>query len=95
MNHVIAYQLLASELNAFRELPSSELRQLIGEKSTRRVHGNDGVDYDLTVIVRWRLDVDGDIAITAFVGESSWGAPHDSLDDTIVVSNVAAKPNSD
>ncbi len=91
MNHVVAYQLLASELNSYRELPLPELRDLIGEESTRCVRGEDGVDYDLTVIVRWRFEINRDIAVTAFVGESSWGGPHDSLDDTIVIRNAGTK----
>jgi hypothetical protein len=91
MNHVIAYQLLASELQAYRELPFTELRQLVGEKSTRSVRGDDGVGYDLTMIVRWHLHDDGDIRITGFIGESKWGSPHDALDDTIVVPNPREK----
>jgi hypothetical protein len=90
MNHVIAYQLLASELQAYRALPFPELHQLVGEQSTRRVRGEDGVDYDLTMIVRWRLYDDGDIRVTGFIGESNWGGPHDRLDDTIVVPNPRA-----
>jgi hypothetical protein len=86
MNHVIAYQLLTAELNAYRELPIPKLRELIGKKSIRSVCGNDGVAYDLTVLVQWQSTVDGDIAITASAGESAWGAPHDSLDESIVIS---------
>lgn len=91
MNHVVAYQLLASELNAYRNLSLPELRQVIGEKSTRCVRGEDGLDYDLTVIVQWQSEIDGDIAVTAFIGESAWGGPHDSLDDTIVIKNDGAE----
>jgi hypothetical protein len=87
MNHIIANQLLASELLTFRELPFSELRQLVGENSTRCMRGSDGVDYNLTTVVRWRLCEEGDISVTGFIGESSWGGPHDSLDDTIVITN--------
>ena len=47
MNHVIANYLLAAELQAYRELPFTELSQLVGERSTRCVRGTDGVDYDL------------------------------------------------
>jgi hypothetical protein len=85
MNHIIANQLLSSGLQVYRELPFSELRQFIGERSTKRLRGEDGVDYDLTILVEWKLNDDGDIRITGFIGESNWGGPHDSLDDTIVV----------
>jgi len=91
MNHIVAYALLASELQAYRELPFPELSQLVGEQSTRCVRGEDGVEYDLTMLVRWRLSVDGDIRISGFIGESGWGRPHDTLDDTIVVPNPCAR----
>jgi hypothetical protein len=87
MNHVVAYRLLAAELNAYRELPFLELSQLVGKTSAHRKRGEDGVDYDLSAVVRWRLDVGGDVAITVSIGESSWGGPHDSLDDTIAILN--------
>jgi hypothetical protein len=87
MNHVIANELLNVELRAYRELPFSELRQLVGEKSTRSIRGQDGVDYDLTMTVRWRSEDGGDIYVQGFIGESNWGSPHDSLDDLIVISN--------
>ncbi len=91
MDHVIANHLLASEFRAYRELPFPELRQLVGERSTRRIRGEDGVDYDLTMIVRWRLSDEGDIRVIGFIGVSSWGSPHDALDDTIVVPNPGAE----
>jgi hypothetical protein len=87
MNHVVAYRLLASELNEHRALPFSELQQLIGKESTRCVRGEDGVEYDLTVAVRLQSGVCGDIAIAASIGESAWGGPHDTLDDAVIVSS--------
>ena len=87
MNHVIAYRLLASELQAYRGLPFPELRQLVGERTTRCVRGEDGVNYDLTLIVRWCLEDGGDIRVIGFIGESAWGSRHDTLDDTVVVPN--------
>lgn len=85
MNHVIAYELLGPRLQAYRDLPFPELFQLVGERSTRCIRGADGVDYDLTMIVRL-LD-NGDICVEGFIGESKWGSPHDTLDDTIIVPN--------
>ena len=90
MNRSIANHLLALELRAYCELPFQELRQLVGEHTTRRIRGEDGVDYDLTMIVRWRLNGDSDIRVTGFIGESNWGSRHDTLDDTIVVPNPRA-----
>lgn len=90
MNHVIANQLLNAELQVYRELSFAELRQLAGEHSTRCIRGEDGVNYDVTMIVRWRRGEGGDIRVSGFVGESDWGSPHDTIDDTIVI----PKPSS-
>jgi hypothetical protein len=88
MNRVIAYELLLAELSVYRELPFHELRQFVGERSSRRVHGADGVDYELTVVTRWRLEADGDIRVIGFIGAANWGGPHDSLDETFVVTTA-------
>jgi hypothetical protein len=88
MNHVVAYELLTSELAAYRNLPFDELHELVGERSSRQVRGRDGVDYDLAIFVRWRLQAGGDIRVHAFIGEANWGSAHDQLDDGIVVPNA-------
>jgi hypothetical protein len=85
MNRVVAYQLLLAELSAYRELPFRELREFVGERSSRRMRGPDGVDYELTVVTRWRLEADGDIRVIGFIGAANWGGPHDSVDETFVV----------
>ena len=85
MNHVVANQLLALELQTYRALPFPELRQLVGEQPTRHIRGKDGVDYDLTINVRWRFREHGDICVKGFIGESEWGNPHDLLEDAIIV----------
>ena len=83
MNHVIAYELLTAELAAYRDLPFDDVCQPVGERSSRLVRGKDGVDYDLAIGVWQRAN--GDIGVTAFIGDANWGAPHDALDDTIVI----------
>ena len=85
VNHVVAYALLTSELATYRNLRLEDLRQLLGQRSSRQRRGNDGVDYVVSVIVRWRTCEDGDIRVTGYVGEAAWGGPHDSLDETFVV----------
>jgi hypothetical protein len=85
MNHIVAYQLLDTGLLPFRELSYAELRQLVGEKSTNRVRGEDGMDYDLATIVQWRTGQSGDICVTGFVAESAWGGPHDSINVQFIV----------
>lgn len=83
MNHVVAYELLTSELGDYRRLAFDELCELIGERSSRIVQGTDGVDYDLTVVVHWSES--GAIRVRGFIGESNWGSSHDTLEDTFVV----------
>jgi hypothetical protein len=83
MNHVVAYKLLADELAAYRQLPADDIRQLAGEHSTRLVRGEDGVDYNISVVVRSRHDKD-EYRVIGFVGLADWGSPHDVLDEAIV-----------
>lgn len=91
MNRLVANHLLTLELRAYRDLSFDELLELVGERSTRCVR-EDGVDYDLTIIVRQGHN--GDIWVSGFTGESEWGSPHDTLDDTIVARTPAkGRPN--
>jgi hypothetical protein len=86
MNHVIAYELINSELDSFRQLRYEELVELVNERASHMVRGGDGVDYEVTTTVRWCSGEDGDIRVRVFIGEANWGGPHDPLDDTIVIS---------
>jgi hypothetical protein len=90
MDQVVAYKLLATELSAYGTTPYQELCQLVGEQTTRIVRGADGVDYELSVHVRWRLSANSDIRVIASIWEvSNWGGPHERLDDTVVVHSAA------
>jgi hypothetical protein len=86
MNRIIAYELVTAELATYRSLPYDELRQLVGERTSRLVHGADGIDYDLAIRVNWRLKVGGDIRVTIFAGAADWGSPHDTLSHSVIVS---------
>jgi hypothetical protein len=86
MNHVVACKLLYDELAAYRDLDYDELQSLIGDYSSHRKLAEDGVEYEISVKVRWRFGAPGDIRIIGFVGEAAWGGPHNSVDDTIIVS---------
>jgi hypothetical protein len=66
MNHVIAYELLSSELAAHHSLPFDELSKLVGEQASRTVRTG-GVDYDLTIVVGWHHQTDGDIRVTGTI----------------------------
>jgi hypothetical protein len=83
MNHVVAYKLLATELAAYRQLPPEDLRQFVGEQSSRLIRGEDGVDYNINIVVRSRHEND-DIRVIGFVGIADWGSPHDFVDGAFV-----------
>jgi hypothetical protein len=82
MNHIVAYKLLADELAAYRQLPADDIHQLAGEQSSRLVRGEDGVNYNLTVVVRSRSD--NDACVVGFIGIADWGGPLNSLETTML-----------
>jgi hypothetical protein len=86
MNHIVAYELLTDELSTYRSLVYEELRQLVDERTSRLVRGQDGTDYDVATTVSQSIRGDGSLCIRVFVGEATWGAPHDPISDMIVVS---------
>jgi hypothetical protein len=86
MNRIIAYELVTVELATYRSLPYDELRQLVGERTSRLVRGTDGIDYDLSIRVAWRHGTAGDINVAVLAGAADWGSPHDTLGDNIIVS---------
>jgi hypothetical protein len=89
MNHVVAYELLTADLCGYRELPFEELRQLVGERTSRLARGSDAVDYELTVVVQLG-ERDDEIRVTGFIGEANWGGPGDTLDEVFVVTQPRA-----
>jgi hypothetical protein len=91
MNHVIAYQLLFSELAAYRDLGYEQLQRLVGDCSSHRKVLKDGVEYELSVSIRWCNREQGDIRVIGIIGETTWGGPYDSVDDTIIVSRPASQ----
>ncbi len=90
MNHVIGYELLAGALATYRNLSFAQLQTLVGEGSSHRKLAADGVDYDVSVRVRWCSVESADIRVIGTVNEAAWGGPHDSVDDTFVVTCTAA-----
>jgi hypothetical protein len=85
MNHVVGYELLNSELASYRSIGFEQLRPLVGERSCFKKRGRDGVEYEFHIDVQWQTHENGDIRVIGFVGEPGWGGPHDSVDDTFVV----------
>jgi hypothetical protein len=87
MNHVVAYELITAELDTYHTLSYDEVRQLVEERASRLVRGRDGTDYDLATTVRWLNSIGREeIRVSVFIGDANWGALHDSLIDSIVVS---------
>jgi hypothetical protein len=84
MDHLIAHELLAGELAAYRNLDFYHVRARLGECISYR--NRDGIEYEITVIVRWCDLKDSDIRVIGVVAETTWGGPHDSLEDSFVVS---------
>ena len=85
MNHVIAYQLLTSELASYRELGYEQLQSFVGEKSSYRKRAADGNEYEVSIRVAKSSDKQGELRVLGMVGPTDWGGPHDSVDDVIVV----------
>jgi predicted heme/steroid binding protein len=85
MNHIIAYELVAADLDVYRKLPHAELCQIVGEETSRLKRGTDGIDYDVATSVYWRDGTNGDICVNVNVREANWDASDDALDAVIIV----------
>jgi hypothetical protein len=48
--------------------------------------GKNGIDYDLVTTVTQQSQSSDNVRVHASIGAAAWGAPHDSLEDAIVVS---------
>ena len=86
LNHVIAYQLLTSELASYRDLGYEQLLAFVGEKSSFRKRAADGNEYEVSIRVAKSFEKEGVLRVLGMVGPTDWGSPHDSVDDVIVVS---------
>lgn len=84
MNRIIAYELINSELASYRSLSYRELAS-IAKTTSRLVRGSDGVDYEISTTLPNRSELSGDIQIQVSVSEANWGAPFDSLVETVTI----------
>ena len=82
MDRVAAYRLIATELATYQSRSVGELLHISGHSQAQTVCDN-GVDYSVTVTIRPQDD--GGVRIHAEVHQANWGAPHDSLEDEIIV----------
>jgi hypothetical protein len=90
MNRVVGNELIAEEFDAHRALPFNDLRQLIGESTSRLKRGRDGVDYEVTTIVGWSSSKNGSVVVRVVVGDANWGGPAGCSDECIIISPPAA-----
>lgn len=90
MNRAVAYSLLIAELDKYRQLDHAELVGLVNDESSMTQRGSDGLDYTISLWVRWHDSVTRDIAVSGAVAPADWASPHDRLDESFVVSPGAS-----
>ena len=86
MNRSVAYSMLTVELDKYRKLAHAELVALVNDETSWTRRGSDGLDYTITVWVRWHDPDADDIAVSGAVAPADWASPHDRLDESFVVS---------
>lgn len=84
MNRVDAYQLLSSELAAYRNMQYRDLVSAIGQTTSRIVRAEDSTRYTIEVHVQWRDEAEGEIIVDGMVGTADCG-PLGRIDDSFVV----------
>jgi hypothetical protein len=85
MNHVDAYKLLYDELAVCRDMGYAQLQALVSDDWSHHKISKNDVEYELSIQIRWRNREQGDIRVAGIVGETSWGAPHDSVHETMII----------
>ena len=88
-----AYQLLASELAAFRQLPYEQLTQFVGPAQARRVRARDSTEYAIEINVRWRFGNPGDILVEGWIAVDDCGPLHRLDDSFVVTASDSAHPS--
>jgi hypothetical protein len=86
MNRSVAYQIITAELAIHQQLGYDQLASLIGKRINHAVMGEDGVYYAIETSVNWRADADGDLIVCVEIAPADWGAPHDCLEESIIIS---------
>jgi hypothetical protein len=86
MNRIHAHTLLSNELAAYRGLSFEDLSAMLGTMPPVRKIGEDGQQYDVEITIRWQQNPGSAIMVEGSVSPADWGAPHDILRDSFVVS---------
>ena len=58
---------------------------MMGDDTNVDLRGTDGIDYSVTLSIRWYDEPGGDIVILGSVAPAQWGTRHDRIDDSYVV----------
>ena len=85
MNRSVAYSLLSDELEVYRAIPFKALVDVVGNESLILRRGMDGIDYSISLCVRWSDNSRRDLRVSGSVSPADWNAPHDRLDESFVV----------
>jgi hypothetical protein len=88
MNRPAAYHLLLNELASLQQIDYDQLASTIGGRTSRIVQGADGVAYAIEHSVKWGDAGSGQLIVSATVTPADWGAPHDELEDSIVIART-------
>jgi hypothetical protein len=74
MNEQIAHALIVAELVRLRNLPYSELIELVSDPETKDVVAEDGKSYQLEVEAVWDSKKGGDLRVTVSADDGGWRA---------------------
>jgi hypothetical protein len=74
MNEEVAYALIDAELRRLRQLPYSELVNLVGPPETKQVIGEDGKSYQLEIEALWDNAKGEDVRIIVAADDGGWRA---------------------
>ena len=77
------YQILSSELAAFRELRYDELAELVGETISRQMIAADSTAYAVEIKIRWRDAPGGEILVVGWAAVDDCG-PMRRVDNSFV-----------
>ena len=90
MSQADAYKLLAAEMQPYRDLSFIELREFAGQRSSRRVTGDDANVYLVDVGVEWYSRSQDELIVEGMAALASTG-PLRRLDRSFIVSAAGVR----
>lgn len=93
MNRAAAYAIITDVVNSFSGLTNGEMVAQAGEKTEDVRQGNDGLDYSVSTRISWHRPAAKNsstchVAICVSVAPADWGAPHDALEERLIVEST-------